>query len=593
VDQNVVIRGITVFNVRQVAGEFLILTKLNQHVRLLISLIFMLIVGLSHPVSASLQPVFQTNTLAGWLNLAYGDPPPDSNLPPLTRTWLTDERGRTLAYLVLDENSARSFKGQQVQVTVQGNDVGTASVSDVPTYNVIDIQPLVNGLQLSEGDVSAQLTGSQSYITVLCSFPDVNSPPHSLSWYQGLMSNTYPGLDHYWRQTSYNNVNLIGSFTTSQWYTMPHPKSYYYLPEGDVKRDSLSQDCVTAANTVTPSINFPSYKGVNLMFDGDLNCCAWGGAIGINVDGQTKRYLATWMPDWADLATIGHEIGHGFGLPHSSGPAANPPTGLNIYVSSWDIMSRSSSYLYSVFDSDYEYLPPGTIAYHRDMLSWIPANRKTSFMPGEARTITLEQLQQPQANSNYLLAKIAIGGSSIHFYTVEARTKTGYDQSIPGAGVIIHRVDVGRPGTAGDALVVDGDTNRNVNDAGAIWLPGEIFNDAANKIQVRVVSSTSTSFTVYISNNVSATAAPSRNFNSTGAPKLSWDGLSWAMGYKVQLDEEMSFDDPVVNMDLPNIQLSLQVSLPDGIYYWRVCAWQTPGVCNAWSTVERLTVKSS
>jgi M6 family metalloprotease-like protein len=583
-----------------VAGEFLILTKILQHLRYLKGLIWLLLipaVGVMQLKSVYAQPVLpfqtlQTTTLSGWLNLAYGDPLPDSNLPPVIRTWLTDDQGRNLAYLVLDENSARTFKGQQVQVTVQIFDVSTANKSDTPTYAVIDIQPLLSNQQLSEGDVTAQLTGSQSYITVLCHFPDYVVQPHPLSWYQGLMSGSYPGLDHYWRQTSYNNINLNGSYTPPQWYTMPHPESYY-LANGYADLDSLAQDCVTTANTVTPSINFLTYIGVNLMFDGELDCCAWGGDIPLNVDGQTKRYLATWMPNWADLATVGHEMGHGFGLPHSSGPAANPPTGLFIYVSSWDIMSRSSNYLYSVYHSNYEYLPPGTIAYHRDMLSWIPANRKTSFLPGEANTITLEQLQQPQANSNYLLAKISISGSSTRFYTVEARTKTGYDQSVPGAGVIIHRVDVNRSGNAGHALVVDGDTNRNVNDAGAIWLPGETFTDAANKIQIQVMSATPTSFTVYISNNVSPTAAPSRNYNRAVDPTLRWSSISWAMGYTLQVDEELSFDDPVVNVDLPSIQSELMVSLPEGLYYWRVCAWRTFDTCNAWSTVERLMVKNT
>lgn len=574
--------------------------RILRQLRLFIGLTCLLLIptiGIIQFESASAQSLVslqssQTNSLSGWLNLAYGDPPPESNLPPVTRTWLTDAQGRNLAYLVLDENIARKFKGQRVQVRVQVGDVGTANISDTPIYAVVDIQPLINDQQLSEGDLTAQLTGSQSYITVLCSFPDVNMPPHPLlSWYQGLMSNTSPGLDHYWRQTSYNNINLTGSYTTPRWYTMPHPESYY-LSNDYANLSSLAQDCVTTANTVTPSINFLTYIGLNLMFDGELDCCAWGGDIRVNVEGQAKWYLATWMPDWADLATIGHEMGHGFGLPHSSGPAANPPTGLNIYVSSWDIMSRSSSGVYSAFDRNYQYLPPGTIAYHRDMLSWIPANRKINFYPGEVGTITLEQLQLPNANNNYLLAKISIGGSSTRFYTVEARTKTGYDQSVPGAGIIIHHVDVNRPGNAGHALVVDGDSNRNVNDEGAIWLPGETFTDNTNNIQIRVISSTSSSFTVYISNNVSPNAAPSRNYNRTIDPTLRWSNVSWALGYTLQVDEEISFDDPLVDVDLPSSQLELMVSLPDGIYYWRVCAWRVFGSCNAWSIVERITVKS-
>ncbi len=374
---------------------------------------------------------------------------------------------------------------------------------------------------------------------------------------------------------------------------MPHPQSYYLFADEAANLDLLLQDCIQITNA---AVNFSNFVGINMFFDGNLDCCAWGGWSSMTLDGSFKRYQLTWMPAWAGLATVGHEMGHGFGLPHSSGPAANPPTGLGIYVSSWDIMSSSSSSLYSAYDSVYRYLPPGTIAYHRDMLNWIPANRKISFLSGEAGTITLEQLQLPQTNSNYLLAKIPIGGSSTRFYTVEARTKNGYDQSVPGAGIIIHNVDMNRAGNAGDALVVDGDSNGDVNDAGAMWLPGETFNDTVNKIQIRVDGSTSSSFTVYISNNVSQTAAPSRNFYDTGAPlsELSWSAISWALGYTVQIDDEISFNNPVVDQDVPTSQLSLPLSVSDGIYYWRVCAWRTTlPSCGGWSAAEKFTVKTN
>ena len=35
-----------------------------------------------------------------------------------------------------------------------------------------------------------------------------------------------PGLDHYWRELSFNNINLAGSVVRG-WYTLPQPRSYY------------------------------------------------------------------------------------------------------------------------------------------------------------------------------------------------------------------------------------------------------------------------------------------------------------------------------------------------------------------------------
>jgi hypothetical protein len=48
------------------------------------------------------------------------------------------------------------------------------------------------------------------------------------------------------------------------------------------------------------------------------------------------------------------------------------------------------------------------------------------------------------------------------------------------------------------AQVVDTDGNGNPNDAGAMWLPGDTFVDAANGITVSVISTTATGFLVAI-----------------------------------------------------------------------------------------------
>ena len=97
------------------------------------------------------------------------------------------------------------------------------------------------------------------------------------------------------------------------------------------------------------------------------------------------------------------------------------------------------------------------------------------------------------------MAKIPIGGSSTHFYTVEARRVVGYDDQIPAAAVVIHEVDTSNAtGLTPIAEGVDPDNNGDPNDAGARWLPGETFTDGANGISVRVDGSTATGYTVTI-----------------------------------------------------------------------------------------------
>jgi len=106
---------------------------------------------------------------------------------------------------------------------------------------------------------------------------------------------TYPGLDHYWREASYNNINLVGS-TAVGWYTLPHPVSYYVIDDETLKWNELLADCATMAE---PVVNFADYMGINLAFNAELGCCAWGGNRTVTLDGVSKNYSVTWLPPWS------------------------------------------------------------------------------------------------------------------------------------------------------------------------------------------------------------------------------------------------------------------------------------------------------
>ncbi len=125
--------------------------------------------GLIGTVSA--QPSLQdTITLTGYLNLIYGDPPPQSNLPPQTVTLLSDSSGTPLAELIVDESTARSFSGQLVEVTGQAQVSGQgAEGTSVETFEVTTIQK-VEGDVSAQDDVTAASSGSQPFVNILCQF---------------------------------------------------------------------------------------------------------------------------------------------------------------------------------------------------------------------------------------------------------------------------------------------------------------------------------------------------------------------------------------------------------------------------------------
>ena len=76
------------------------------------------------------------------------------------------------------------------------------------------------------------------------------------SYFTGMYSNTYPGLDHYWRETSFNQVNIAGSAAYG-WFTLPQPRSAYFDNEGNLLHNAVLNDCIGVANS---SVYFPTFK---------------------------------------------------------------------------------------------------------------------------------------------------------------------------------------------------------------------------------------------------------------------------------------------------------------------------------------------
>ncbi|MCZ7624916.1 MAG: hypothetical protein M5R38_02915 [Candidatus Methylomirabilis sp.] len=74
----------------------------------------------------------------------------------------------------------------------------------------------------------AAVSGSQRWATILCRFADSTGiTPHPKTWFETLMlGGTYPGMEHYWQELSYGQINLGGSLVVG-WYNLPQPRSYY------------------------------------------------------------------------------------------------------------------------------------------------------------------------------------------------------------------------------------------------------------------------------------------------------------------------------------------------------------------------------
>ncbi len=422
--------------------------------------------------------------LQGIFSIIWGDGQPGTGVS-LERYFITLENGQTLPLEISPsawpERGALALNRQSVVVW------GHLSSPDWASFDVDQIE-------LNQDAHTESVIGSKPWISIMCKFSDVAAEPKDLAFFTGMYANVFPGIDHFWREVSFNLVNLNGSSAVG-WYTLPYPRDHY-LPGGNLDWGAAASDCTAVADA---DVNFRNYRdgGINLMFNALLDCCAWGGSMYLELDGVGQEWRMTWEPPWGyeNVGVIAHETGHGFGLPHSSGDYGE------VYDNQWDVMSdvwvnESRGGSHPIYGT----IGQHTIAYHKAMLGWISTAKQMKVASGAMRIVTLERLGNPQTN-NYMEVIIPINGSAYNYYTVEARqdtAATGYDNWLPGTAVVIHKVNeyLGEP-----AHVVDIDGNGNTGDEGAMWRVGEKFYDAANNISVEVLTATATGFVVKVANN--------------------------------------------------------------------------------------------
>ncbi|MGI8550779.1 MAG: fibronectin type III domain-containing protein [Dehalococcoidia bacterium] len=202
-------------------------------------------------------------------------------------------------------------------------------------------------------------------------------------------------------------------------------------------------------------------------------------------------------------------MSHAFGLAYHS---SNDP---------WNVLS---DVLYWQPDPNSQ----GRIAAYCDALGWIPDSRKVVDDSG-SQQVTLNALSEAGA-SGMLMARIPIPNTQ-YFYSVEFRKATGYDLGLPGAAVVIHKIEdqviSGRHYFV-PATVIASDPNGG--ETGTMWESGQTYADTANNIVIRIdsISGSTASITINLTGPApsptptptpTATSAPTPS--PTSAPSVS------------------------------------------------------------------------
>lgn len=82
-------------------------------------------------------------------------------------------------------------------------------------------------------------------------------------------------------------------------------------------------------------------------------------------------------------------------------------------------------------------------------------------------------------------------------------------------------------------------------------------------------------------------AVPQRNYVTTQPITLTWNPVTWAVRYQVQVDVSTAFTAPIMDASMPELQLS---TLDPGTYFWHVRAIRANSTPGAWSRIESFTV---
>ncbi len=474
----------------------------------------------------------------GVLQLRWGDAPRAPNgqaqLPEQFEAWLDAGPGKRYAldvaqakraagdlYALANRSVAVSYAAPAI--VTSGAKVMAASGAVPVITAIVAADKLPQRAQAVGVDgrvmAAAAVLGSTRWITLMCKFADIATEQKPRSFFQDQYGNGVGQLGHYWNEVSYGKIDLAGS-TAHGWYTLPKPRSAYVSEVAGKLKADLSQlfsDCSALADA---EVDFRDVQGVNLMFNGELDGSAWGGGACATLDGSYTCTRVTWSPPWsfANLAPLAHEMGHGYGLPHSNNSDGDNDT----YDNPWDLMS--DAWRNATSNAVFGLLPKHINMYQRERLGWVAEARKRVIPAGNAASqdIVLDA-GSLQNSSNTQLVVLALPAQadpySTEIYTLEARRRTGaYEANLAGDAVIIHRLK-----DYGIAYSVDQDdpaANFSSNE-GSMLKVGERWNTPDESHWVEVVSSTANGFVVRVGPRPRAMSTPAPVLSSSSAATAS------------------------------------------------------------------------
>ncbi len=327
-------------------------------------------------------------------------------------------------------------------------------------------------------------------------------------------------LDAYVREMSYGKVALSVDITRN-WVTLPHPVGDYAISSRNLEVDDsrlskLIRDALAAADE---EVDFSEYDFVVLYLAaqlqeyGMIGLCGYPGMLGWSAkdklkskSGEEIRGVAIFCYQ-AHLGTLFHDVAHVIGgvqgdkrvLPclYDHDLQAKPGNQREIFEDAlinmgfWDPMS---CHFYKR-----ESGPPGISSWTKLRLGWIDESRIKTVLKGETAEVILDPLESD--SSQILVIRVPL--SETNEVLIENRQPLGFDQNLPGSGVLIlYTDDTVKECRHGQAPVRLVDAHPDVEHlkGAAFDIGGKtIFQDKKNGIEVRLLEKTGDSYRISVS----------------------------------------------------------------------------------------------
>ncbi|MBS7645169.1 MAG: hypothetical protein QXR65_03970 [Candidatus Bathyarchaeia archaeon] len=321
------------------------------------------------------------------------------------------------------------------------------------------------------------MRGLQSIIVIPVAFRDL---PGSTSL-EELRIKVFTQASDYLREVSGGSLTISGD-VAPRWYELS--RSYKWYGEGRERWENLVWDAVKAADK---DVNYLEYDHVMIVHAGDnqdksfreedITSFASQGRVLLDTrDGK----LAAGVSCLAEMDPLGPYVRYllqSMGLP-------------NLYVDGytvgeWCLMAHG-------FWAHNGSKPVHPCAWTMLRAGWLPQEKVREVPPGGEAEILLTPLE-PGYTGDVKAVRIPLGEKT--YYLVEARRRVGWDEGLPGEGILISYIDEAKK--RGIVRIVDGGSSTpGLEDAPL--QPGGFFENSSAVLTVEVLSSTPKGYMIRI-----------------------------------------------------------------------------------------------